>query len=99
MHCTSFAYIAFKHGKDAKTVHNGLAGVFFLHYTPNLTTIYLWFEDMRRHRNTLRKSTQPSRPCSAGTPLITQSAQKMAYNDFRMSVRDLSYNLRALLNF
>ena len=45
IHYASYAYIAFK---DAKTVHNGLVGVFGLHHTPNLKNIYLWFEDRRR---------------------------------------------------
>ena len=45
-----FDYAAFKHRKDAKTVHSGLVGVFGLYCTPNLRTIYLWFEDMRRDR-------------------------------------------------
>ena len=98
IHHTSCAYIAFKHEKDAKTVHNGLVGVFGLHYTPNLRAIYLWLDDMRCDQFTLQKSTQTSCPRSAGSPPISQSSQKMVYKDPRMSVRDLSCSLSALFN-
>ena len=92
IHCkyTPYAYIAFKHGKDATTVLYGLVGVYGLHCNPNPRTIYLWFEDMQHDWFTLQKRTQPSRPRSgsARTPSITKSEQKMAYKDLRMSVRD-----------
>ena len=93
VHHRSYAYIAFKHGKDAKTVHNELVEVFGLSSTPNLRSIYFCFEDMWRDRFTLEKSTRPGRPRSARTPSITQNVQKMTYQDPRMSVRDLSYSL------
>ena len=96
IHYASYAYIALK---DAKTVHNGLVGVFGLHYTPNLKNIYLWFEDRRRDRFTLQKSTQPGCPRSAISPSITQSVKKMVYRIPRMSVGDLSCSLSALFNF
>ena len=43
VHYASYACIAFK---DTKTVHNGLVGVCRFHYTPNLRTINLSFEDI-----------------------------------------------------
>ena len=92
----SYACIAFK---DAKTVHNGLVGVFGLHHTPNLRAIYLWFQDRRRDRFTLQKNTQPGCPHSAVSLSITQSVLKMVYRNPTMSVRDLSCSLSALFNF
>ena len=53
----SFAYVAFKHGEDTKTVHNGLVRVFGLHYTPNLRTSYLSLENMQHDQYTWHKST------------------------------------------
>ena len=87
IHYASYAYIALK---AEKTVHNGLVGVFGLHYTPNPKTIHLWFEDRRRDRFTLQTSTQPGCPRSAISPSITQSVQKMVYRNPKMSIRDLS---------
>ena len=96
MRHTSYACIAFN---DAKTVHNGLVGVFGLHYTPNLRTIYLWFEDRRRDWSTLQINTQPGCTRSAINPSITQSVLKMVYRNPIMSVRDLSCSLSALFDF
>ena len=70
---TKVEYIAFK---EAKTVNNGLVGVFGLHYTPNLRIIYLWFEDRRRDGFTLQKSTQPGCSRSVIGPSTTQTDRK-----------------------
>ena len=96
VHYASYACITFK---DTKTVHNGLVGVCRLHYTPNLRTIYLSFEDKRRDWSKLQKNTQPGCPRSAISPSITQSVLKMVYRNPTMSVRDLSCSLSALFNF
>ena len=92
----SYAYIAFK---GANTVQNQLVGAFCLHYTPNLRTIYLWYEDRRRDRFTLHKNTQLGCPRSAKSPSFTPSVQKMVYRNPRMPVRDLTCSLSAWFNF
>ena len=78
VHYASYACIAFK---DTKTVHNGLVGACRLHYTPNMRTINLSFEDRRCDWFTLQKNTQPGCPRSAISPSITQSELKMVLQE------------------
>ena len=85
-HFRSNAYIAFKLGKDAINVHQELVEVFGLDRTPNLRTIYVWFEGMRNAEFTLEKGT---RPRYFRIPSTTEPVQKTINNDPRMSIRDL----------
>ena len=87
------------HLKTQKPVHNGLEGVCRLHYTPNLRSINLSFEDRWRDWFTLQKNTQSGCLRSAMSPSITQSVLKMVYRDPTMPVRDLPCSLSALFNF
>ena len=92
-HFRSYAYIGFKLGKDAKTVHGELVAVFNEDRSPNLRTIYGWFEDIRQDRFTLEKGTRPGRPRSVRTPSLIEKVEKMVGDDPRMSVRQLSDSL------
>ena len=69
-HFRAYVYIAFKHGKDVKTVHSDFVTVSGLDRSVNLRTIFGWFADIRRDQFTLEKGTRPGRPRSVRTTFL-----------------------------
>ena len=89
-HFRSYTYIAFKRGKDAKTVHSELQLAFPGGNSPCLRTIYGWFEDIRQENFTLDKGHSTGRPRSSRTPDLIQMVKSMVDEDPRISVRQLA---------
>ena len=62
-------------------------------HAPSRATVYNWFAEFRRHRETLQDAQRSERPCSATTEENVTAVQKLVEDDARITTAFIAAQL------